>query len=238
MFHDLLNMYCPKCKSKFIKNTQTCKFCGFKADKTSDHSDKTFMSGGSPFNVSKKNRIIAVLCVTVPTALVILIIVLYAIMMEIGMSGKIASGIEGALAILFFLGIALMAAGVPLAAFFGSRRKEPVTQFDKRSGIGEQSEFPPELKKWNWAAAGLPIIWGMYHGVWLSFITLIPYVNWIWWIIMGLEGNKWAWEKRYWKSVDEFKEAQRKWQVWGIIFFFLPVIVVILGLIIGIISTL
>jgi len=237
MLHDK-NMNCPKCNTKITKGSTVCFTCGYRLQKGSTDKKNQKVSGGTHFNVSKKNRIIAVLWVTVPAALAVLAIVLYAIFAEIGMSGRIASGIEGILAVLFILSIALMAAGVPLAAFFGSRRKEPVAEFDKRSGLQEQSTFPPELKKWNWGAVGLPIIWGVYHGVWISFITFIPYINWIWWIIMGLEGNKWAWQKRYWKNVEEFKQAQRKWQIWGIAFFFLPILVVILGLIYGIITSL
>ena len=179
----------------------------------------------------------AVLLLVLPYAAILVVLILYAIVAATGASGTIGSVLRLALGILGVVSVIGIIAGIPIAIIVGSRRKELVAQFDSRSGTSDDSQFPPELKKWNWGAAGLSIIWGVYHGVWVSFVVLIPYVNWIWWIIMGLEGNKWAWQKRHWRSIEEFQEAQKKWKIWGIIFLFLPIILVALGFIAAIIGT-
>ena len=102
--------------------------------------------------------------------------------------------------------------------------------YDERSGKGDKSEFPKELNKWNWGAAGLTWIWGAYHSVWMSFLSWIPILNLFFWIILGLNGNKWAWQKTKWESVEKFQLAQNKWKPWGILFFILTIILTILSL--------
>jgi len=236
MIHEK-NMQCPKCKSDLPKGQQTCFVCGHKLKGESEKKDNITTSSGKHFNVSQKNRLIAVLWMILPIAFLLLVLIVYGIVASIGMSGDFARGLNMTLAIFGIIGVLSIIVSIPMAIIFGSRRKEPVSQFDARSGRGEDSVFPSELKKWNWGAAGLPLIWGVYHSVWWCFIVFIPYVNWIWWIIMGLEGNKWAWEKRYWKSVEEFKAAQKKWMPWGIVFLFLPIVLSAFIFIYGIIAT-
>jgi len=90
------------------------------------------------------------------------------------------------------------------------------SEYDERSGKGKDSIIPKEIIEWNWGAAGLGIIWGIYHKVWVSFLTLVVPFGWI---AMGKAGNGWAWRNKKWKSVEEFKMAQAKWQVWGKICF-------------------
>lgn len=231
-------MYCPKCKSKISQDAQICETCGFQLNKETKKQKNIETSSGKHLNVSKKNRVTAVLWMILPSVLFVVVIVIYAVVAEIGVGGTFGSGLRTALGLLAVIGILSMIAGIPLAIFFGRRRAEPVSQFDQRSGKGGNSVFPPELKKWNWGAAGLPMIWGVYHSVWWCFINFIPYVNWIWWIIMGMEGNKWAWEKRYWKSIDEFKAAQKKWMPWGVVFFFLPIVLGVLFFAFGLIASL
>ncbi|MFZ5365120.1 MAG: hypothetical protein ACOZBH_02905 [Patescibacteria group bacterium] len=176
-------------------------------------------------NVPRKYRVAAVLWLILPGALLMLVIISYlaaAIFSQSADSSPVLSLLKTSLGLLGVLSIIAIFISIPMAAYIGSLRKEPVAQFDQRSGRGDRSDFPPELKKWNWGAAGLSMIWGVYHGVWWCFFSMIPYVNWIWWIVMGLEGNKWAWGKRYWASVEEFKAAQNKWKIWGMVFLFLP----------------
>ncbi|PIQ67350.1 ribonuclease G [Candidatus Uhrbacteria bacterium CG_4_10_14_0_2_um_filter_41_7] len=97
-------------------------------------------------------------------------------------------------------------------------------KYDERSGKGEASIIPNEIKGWNWGAAGLTWIWGVPHGVWISLLVLIPFVNIIMWIFLGLKGNEWAWKKQQWESVEKFISYQNKWKPWGIAFFILGIL--------------
>lgn len=96
--------------------------------------------------------------------------------------------------------------------------------FDPRSGEGKKSEIPPEIKGWNWGAAGLSAIWGLYHRVWIYLLIVIPIFNVFWIIVLGRKGNEWAWRKNKWESVEQFKSSQKKWMVWGIVFFIITLL--------------
>lgn len=106
-------------------------------------------------------------------------------------------------------------------------KKDPTQahkKMDPRSGKGDQSVVPAEIKGWNWGAAGLTWIWGTYYSVWLSFLMWISPVNLVWWIVLGKYGSDWAWRNQEWASVEEFKTTQEKWKVWGILFVVLRVL--------------
>jgi len=230
-------MNCPKCGAKLPEDASKCEACSYVlTDKSGQNSQ---ISAEKPMNVSKKNRKRAVLCLILPGLILIGVLIFYTVVAAIGMTTGFGASetsrfLRMFLGFLGVLSIISIVLGIPLSVYFGSRRTEPVKEYDERSGKGPASEIPDEIKKWNWGAAGLNIIWGAYHGVWLSYISLIPYVNWVWWIILGIMGNKWAWSKRYWKSVEEFQEAQRKWKVWGIIFLIIPLIFMILAVVFNI----
>ncbi|OGL87301.1 hypothetical protein A3I40_03730 [Candidatus Uhrbacteria bacterium RIFCSPLOWO2_02_FULL_48_12] len=78
--------------------------------------------------------------------------------------------------------------------------------------------MPEEIKGWNWGAAGLTWIWGVYHGVWISLLFFIPLVNIVMVIMLGIKGNEWAWRAQKWESVEKFIVSQRKWRPWGMAF--------------------
>jgi hypothetical protein len=107
-----------------------------------------------------------------------------------------------------------------------SRRElKPGVPYDERSGKGDLSVIPPELGHWNWGAAFLNIWWGIYYRVWISFVMFVPFVGLFWWIVMGVNGNKWAWQKNKWLSVEYFKKSQKKWAAWAIALVALSVMV-------------
>ena len=81
---------------------------------------------------------------------------------------------------------------------------------------GKASVIPNEIKGWNWGAFLLPLVWGIYHGVWLSLLLFIPIVNFFTAIVFGADGNKWAWQNRKWNSIEHFKKTQRTWALWGL----------------------
>ncbi len=115
--------------------------------------------------------------------------------------------------------------GIPIGIIFLCKRElVDGADYDERSGNKEASVVPEEIKGWNWGAAGLTWIWGASQGVWISLLALIPLVNIVMWIILGLKGNEWAWKSQKWESVDAFVSYQRKWKLWGIAFFVLAML--------------
>lgn len=124
--------------------------------------------------------------------------------------------ILGVLGLIFAMGILI---GIPLGILY-LNKKELVdgSKYDGRSGNKELSVIPEEIKAWNWGAAGLTWIWGVYHSVWISLLFFIPLVNIVMIIILGMKGNEWAWKAQKWESVEKFLASQRKWRPWGIAF--------------------
>jgi hypothetical protein len=46
-------------------------------------------------------------------------------------------------------------------------------------------------------------------------LTLIPYVGLVVPFVLGAKGSQWAWRKKRWDSVEDFRRVQRKWAYWG-----------------------
>lgn len=114
--------------------------------------------------------------------------------------------------------------------------QDPNLKYDPNSGKGNDSQIPEEIKGWSWGAAGLTWIWGGYHKVWISFLHFIPYVNLIWWIILGFKGNAWAWQSMKWESIEHFKQEQQRWKPWGIATILIVIVLFILGVISAILT--
>lgn len=146
-------------------------------------------------------------------------------------AANIIKVVLGLLGIICIIGILV---GIPLGIVF-LNKKELIegANYDERSGKKDASVVPEEIKGWNWGAAGLTWIWGVYHGVWISLLAFIPFVNIIMVIVLGIKGSEWAWSARQWGSVEEFVSSQKKWKPWGIVFFAL----MILGLISSILNS-
>ena len=102
---------------------------------------------------------------------------------------------------------------------FSRKRLRADIPYDERSGKGQESEIPSDLGRWNWGASGLIFFWGVHHRVWISLLGIIPVFGNIWWIVMGVKGNAWAWRMNRWESVSEYKKSQSgAWKIIGIIF--------------------
>ena len=113
-----------------------------------------------------------------------------------------------------------------------ARDAEQGRTFDPSSGQGMVSIVPTEVHKWSWGGFGVGLIWGIYHGVWISLLTLIPFVNFIMMFYLGFKGRELAWKKNKWISPAEFDAFQKKWDVVGIVSFvlsFLPIIASVAG---------
>jgi len=122
----------------------------------------------------------------------------------------------GLLGLLAFLSI-FICIPIGIVLIIRARRTiKPGVAYDERSGKDESSVIPPELGHWNWGAAFLTLWWGIYYRVWIAFLVFVPVIGQFWWVVMGIKGNEWAWQKNKWLSVDEFKKSQRKWMPWAI----------------------
>ena len=108
---------------------------------------------------------------------------------------------------------------------------------------------PPLLKKWNWGAFFLTIIWGIFNkapktGIAafiavdivlflfkspsIGFVAVSIILNVTMAIVFGLRGNRWAWKGRSWEGVDQFNMVQRRWARGGILYIATPVVLVLL----------
>jgi hypothetical protein len=121
------------------------------------------------------------------------------------------------------------AAPPPLAVPAPAVGAPPLAGYANNSGTGGPA--PEEIKGWNWGAFFLNWIWGVGNGVWLSLLVFV--LSGIWQIVLGVKGSEWAWQNRRWESVEQFKETQRVWAMWGWIVF---AISFVLGIIAGIIG--
>jgi hypothetical protein len=76
---------------------------------------------------------------------------------------------------------------------------------------------PPEIDRWNWGAFLLSWIWGLGNRVYVSLLSLIPFVGLVMAFVLGAKGSEWAWRKKTWPSIERFKAVQRRWAVAGLI---------------------
>jgi hypothetical protein len=75
---------------------------------------------------------------------------------------------------------------------------------------------PPQILGWNWGAFLLTPFWSIAHSVWIGLLCFVPYVGWVMSIVLGVKGSEWAWQNRRFSSIEEFRDVQRAWMVWGI----------------------
>lgn len=130
------------------------------------------------------------------------------------------------------IGIVGIPVGMIVGIIYVTKDDFPVgATADPRSGLGAQSIIPPEIRGWNWGAAGLNWIWGIVHHVWISLLVFIPIFGLIGFFVLGFNGNEWAWRKRKWQSVEHFLAVQKKWRPWGIFFFVLALVSTLVQLI-------
>jgi hypothetical protein len=101
---------------------------------------------------------------------------------------------------------------------------------ENSSGQGESAIVPEEVKGWSWAGFGLTWIWGVFNGVLISLLVLIPFpfFSLAWAIVLGVKGNEWAWRNKKWDSVEHFKNTQRPWNIAGIVLFAISMVALII----------
>ena len=79
--------------------------------------------------------------------------------------------------------------------------------------------LPPGVSGWSWGAFWLSLIWAVFNNVWIGLLMLIPVVNFVMLIMLGLKGREWAWKNGKWLSVEHFNRVQKKWDMAGWICF-------------------
>ena len=72
------------------------------------------------------------------------------------------------------------------------------------------------VKGWSWGAFFLSWIWAIGNRTWIGLLALIPYVNIVVMIWLGVKGREMAWKNRAWRDLDHFNSVQKKWSQWGI----------------------
>jgi hypothetical protein len=102
---------------------------------------------------------------------------------------------------------------------------EPNSFSENTSGQGKSAIVPKEIQGWNWGAFLLSWIWGLAHNVPLALLMFVPGVNIVMWFMLGAKGSAWAWQKKRWQSIEEFKKKQKTWSVAG--FIAIPVVVLL-----------
>ncbi len=108
----------------------------------------------------------------------------------------------------------------------GQRLKVGVTP-ENTSGQGESATVPEEVKGWSWGAFGLTWIWGVFNGVLISLLCLIPVFAIVWAFVLGVKGNEWAWRNKKWDSIEHFKSTQRPWNIAGIVIFAIWIVAIV-----------
>lgn len=89
-------------------------------------------------------------------------------------------------------------------------------------------EVPEEIKKWNWGAFSLSIIWGIGNKTYLPLLCLIPGFNLIWMFICGAKGNEWAWKDGRYEEISKFERVQDTWNRAGLVLFILWIAIIVL----------
>lgn len=126
-----------------------------------------------------------------------------------------------------------------------------VTQAVSESRI-QQPVLPqqPNLSKWSWGAFELSWLWGFFNGCWWMFFVWLGFIilgALLWWvpfmaiiltvvqlcvcILFGVKGTEWAWNNKTWSSVADFEQTQKTWNIVGMVFFFLGIAFIVLGLV-------
>ncbi len=97
---------------------------------------------------------------------------------------------------------------------------------ENTSGQGKLAIVPEEVKGWSWGAFCLTWIWGIFNSVWIALLCLIPFFNLAWAIVLGVQGNEWAWRNKKWDSIEHFKSTQRSWNIAGIVVFAISIVAI------------
>ncbi len=57
--------------------------------------------------------------------------------------------------------------------------------------------------------------WEIGYDLWIV-LPLMPFLGCIAAIVLGIKGNKWAWQNKRWDGIEHFRKTQRNWGIWGV----------------------
>lgn len=138
-----------------------------------------------------------------------------------------------------------MAPSSPAVQYQGSQvAQHPINSVDPSNA---------NLSGFSWGAFVLSGIWGLFNGCWwmilinigialLMFVTaVIPFIPLLFAITslilsiwFGVKGREWAWKNRQWSSAESFNQAQKTWNIVGIVFIVLALLLPIILLSTGV----
>ncbi len=99
----------------------------------------------------------------------------------------------------------------------GVRQTWLATDLQASAQENSQVIVKEEILGWNWGAFLMPWFWLWTNQVWVGLLCFLPSIGWVMTIILGVNGNEWAWKSRRWRSVQHFKEHQRGWAIAGML---------------------
>ncbi len=106
-----------------------------------------------------------------------------------------------------------------------------VKNSENNSGQGKGIVIPDGVKGWSWGAFLFNWIWAIGNKTWIGLLALVPYLGFIFAIVLGIKGREWAWQNKQWDSIEHFQRVQKKWSFWGVILFCFLVGIAIIGII-------
>ncbi|MBM3114797.1 hypothetical protein [Jeongeupia naejangsanensis] len=83
------------------------------------------------------------------------------------------------------------------------------------SGMGKGAVIPHGVEGWSWGAFLWNWVWAVGNKTWIGLLCLLPYIGFVFIIVLGFKGREWAWQNNKWDSVEHFNAVQRKWSLWG-----------------------
>ena len=96
------------------------------------------------------------------------------------------------------------------------------------SGQGPGAPVPAEIQGWSWAGFLMNWIWAIAHSAWIGLILCLL-TGPVGPIVQGIKGNEWAWQNRRWESIQQFKDTQRVWVIWGLVLVGISVVIWIIS---------
>ncbi len=217
------------------------------------------MAPSVPRELRKKDKVVGSLLCLSPLLMVLLGLVMYFGLKFVIHSTDISARLFGvAIGFMTMAGVYFcLFLLLPIGIVSLLRKRLPSdAPADERSGKGSASIFPREVAGWSLGAAGLPILWSVFHSVWwiilaevvvivlnmaIGFFAFITVQRWInifaFLMLIGFKswsayyGKRWAWQKQGWESVAYFKAAQRGWDIAGAIFLVLSLLGMMLNFI-------